>query len=322
MSDSIRNVVIAGTGTMGSSIGLLFALHGYHVIMYNRHESSLEVCRKSLSSILDNLQNYQLVSKYEIMMAEDNILFSAHKKCFETADFVSENIPENIDIKHSFWKEVSEIVPKSSILTTNTSGLSITKIAEAVSENGRFLGMHWLNPPHLIPLVEVIAGKQTNDKTVESVYKLAEAINHVPVKVKKDVPGFLVNRMQFAILREAISLVEKGVASEEDIDKVFRYGLGMRYASIGPFLTADLGGLDIFGKIAQYLFPDLENRKDVPELLKQHVSHEDYGVKTGQGFYQYLENSAAAITGKRDSALAYISKGLYRNERTELKPKM
>ena len=164
-----------------------------------------------------------------------------------------------MEIKHAFFKELSEAAKPEAILCTNTSGMSITEIAKAVKDPSRFCGMHWVNPPHLIPLVEVIAGEQSSEEVLQVVYDVAESLHQKPVRVYKDPTGFILNRLQYACLREACHCVEMGYASLEDVDKVMKYGLGMRYSCIGPFETVDFGGIHIFNHVGSYMFDALCN---------------------------------------------------------------
>lgn len=293
--ERIHKIVIAGSGVMGSSIALLFAQHGYEVTVYDISEKGLEQCKRRLRE-----ENKTGV-----------IAFTREKGCFERADFVIEAIVENLEIKHAFWREISAIVPGQAILTTNTSGLSITQIAKAVISPERFCGMHWLNPPHICPLIEVIKGEKTDAETANLVSQTGIRVGRVPVTLEKEVPGFLINRFQFAILREAMSLVESGVAGKEDIDRVFKYGLGLRYACLGPFEIADLGGLDTFYRIASYLFMDLSDAKQVPAMLSELAENGDYGVKTGKGFYEYSDDRAQRVIEKRDKDFRKVADCLY-----------
>ena len=311
MVHNIKHIVIAGAGVMGSSMAQLFADYGYKVTLYDVKEEALD---KSLNLIRitqeASMTDGGLTQKesYRIMAA---ISFTCDRDCFKTADFVIEAIIENMNIKHRFWTEVSELVPVTTVLTSNTSGLSITEIAKAVKCPERFCGMHWLNPPHICPVIEVIKGGKTAQETVDVVYDVAVDIHRRPVRLKKEVPGFLINRFQFAILREAMSLVEAGVADQEDIDDVFKYGLGLRYACLGPFEIADLGGLDTFEKIASYLFADLSNTDQVHAMLTDIVKEGNYGVKSCKGFYDYSNGRDAQVIAKRDQDFRKISKCLY-----------
>ena len=311
MVHQIKNVVIAGAGVMGASMALLFAEYGYDVTIYDINEKALWTGRENMKNILvgDVKEGKKKEQEAQELLAK--ICFTSEKNCFCAADFVVEAIVERMEIKHDFWKEISSLVSEKAVLTSNTSGLSLTQIAEAVVNPERFCGMHWLNPPHICPLVEVIKGEKTQDIVTDIVYDIARDIGRYPVRLKKEVPGFLVNRFQFAILREAMSLVEEGVAEKEDIDKVFKYGLGLRYACLGPFEIADLGGLDTFYRIAEYLFPDLSNAAEVPKMLAELYRRGDYGVKTGMGFYDYSGGRDEEVIAKRDHDFKKVAKCLY-----------
>ena len=225
-----------------------------------------------------------------------------------------EAIIENMEIKHGFWRQISAIAPETAVLTSNTSGLSLTVMAEAVERPERFCGMHWLNPPHICPLIEVIRAEKTAPETMDIVSAMARTIGHFPVTLMREVPGFFINRFQFAVLREAMSLVKEGIATPEDIDNVFKYGLGLRYACLGPFEIADLGGLDTFYKIAGYLFRDLSNRKDVHTMLADRYGSGEFGVKSGKGFYDYAGGRDKEAIEHRDRMFAKVSECLYGEE--------
>ncbi len=312
VSINLKKVVIAGAGIMGSSIAQLFAQNDFAVILYGTKEQSLE-----RSKGLIQLNQETLVKEGELSQEKSNkirslITHTIEKSCFKDADFVIEAITENIDVKHTFWSEISELVSETTILTSNTSGLSITRIAEAVKKPERFCGMHWVNPPHIVPLVEVICGKKTKKETADLVFGVAEYIGKKPIKVKKDAPGFALNRIQFTVLREAMHIVESGIADIEDVDKVLKYGLGMRYACLGPFEIADLGGLDTFYNIAGYLFKDLSDVKEVPAMLKNLIADKAYGVKTEKGFYDYSHGRSNEVIAKRDEDFIKIANCLYK----------
>jgi len=289
----------------------IFAKYGYTVTLYDIFEAGIEKGKE-----LIRINQAASIEAGDLTAEESaeilaRISYSMERECFRDADYVIEAIVENLDVKKEFWSAVSEIAKEDAVLTTNTSGLSITAIAEAVKRPERFAGMHWVNPPHLIPLVEVIAGDKTAEETLTIVKDVAESIHKKPVLVKKDVPGFILNRLQFSVLREALNIVENGVASIEDVDNVMKYGLGMRYAGIGPFETVDLGGLDTFYKVASYLFRDLADTKEVTGLLAELYQNGDYGTKTGKGFYDYSGDKAEKAIDKRDKTFIKLAKCLY-----------
>ena len=282
----IQKIGIAGSGTMGSSMAKIFALNGFDVVLYNHRQPSLDLAKERIGN-----------------PAAEKICFTTDMSLLSDRDLVVENLPEVMETKHAFYRDLCGIVSEDAVIATNTSGLSINKLSEAVALPERFLGMHWVNPPHLIPLVEIIKNDHTKDEVADAVYETAIAIGKKPVIVKKDVPGFLLNRIQLAVAREALSLVDQGVTSREDIDSVLKYGLGIRWACMGPLETMDFGGLDIFYHIAEYLVPDLCDSHDIPSLLKELYEKNDFGVKSGSGFFEYPKEEVAARLKARDEKL-------------------
>jgi len=309
----IKHIVIAGAGLMGASMAQIFAKYEYTVTIFDIFEAGIEKGKELVRINQRASIEEGDITKEESTQLLSNISYSMDMECFRSADYVIEAIVENMDVKKKFWSSVSEIISDDAVLTSNTSGLSITAIGEAVKNPQRFAGMHWVNPPHIIPLVEVIAGDKTADETLTIVKEVAESIHKKPVLVMKDVNGFILNRLQFSVLREALYIVENGIASAEDVDNVMKYGLGMRYAAIGPFETVDLGGLDTFYKVGSYLFRELSDQKEVPDLLEKIYQDGDYGTKTGKGFYDYSNGKAEKAIENRDRAFMKLSKCLYEN---------
>ena len=236
---------------MGASIAQTFALFNYEVTVYDIFETALDKAKRLVDINQETWIKSGIVSEEKSNELKGRISYSNDVQSFKDVDFLIEAILENIDVKHKFWKEVSELVREDTILCSNTSGLSITKIAEAVKYPERFAGMHWMNPPHIIPLIEVIQGQLTSDSTVDIVYELALKLEKKPVKVK-DAPSFVLNRLQQAILREALYIVQEGITTPEGVDDVMKYALGFRYAVFGPFEICDLGGLDIHNNISKF----------------------------------------------------------------------
>ena len=306
----VKRIVIAGAGTMGSSMGETFAKYGYDVTLYDIFPSALEKAGNLIRLNQETEVAEHVVTPEESAALLERIRYSEDKACFEGADLVVEAILEKLDVKHAFWAEISALVPEDAILASNTSGLSITAIAEVVKRPERFGGMHWINPPHLSPLIEVIQGKKTDDETAAAIRDMALAVEKKPVIVQ-DAPGFALNRIQLAVLRECLHIVEQGIATPEAVDDVMKYGLGMRYACLGPFEVCDLGGLDIFYNIASYLFEDLADEKAPFGMLADRFEKGQYGVKTAAGFYDYAGGKDAEKIKYRDRMFTKISKCLF-----------
>jgi 3-hydroxybutyryl-CoA dehydrogenase len=308
----IKKIGIAGAGTMGAAFAHIFAESGFFVTLYGTKESSLARARKIIETNQNNMLREGLFDSDVVKDSRDRITFTTELKDLQDMDFILEAIVEDLKIKQKFWGEISRLVEESTLMATNTSGLSITKLSESVVNKRSFAGMHWWNPPHLIPLVEIIRGEQTADETIQTLVKLARHLNKKPVVVNKDVPGFIGNRLQYALLREALHIVEEGIATEKDVDDAMKYGLGFRYAGLGPIETVDLGGVDVFNKVGAYLFRELNSSPELPKKMRKLYEQGDYGIKTGRGFYDYSQGKDKEVLQKRDAHFVKMLKHIYK----------
>lgn len=305
-----KTVVLAGAGTMGASLAQVYALGGWNTVLYNRSESGLERAKNLVAINQQVLVENGIVTPEKSAEAQSAIVYTTDMAVFREAELVVESIVENMDAKQAFWREVSELAPETALLATNTSGLSVSRIADAVKLPERFMGQHWLNPPHLLPLCEIVIGEKTAQENADKMRELVASLGKSPVQVK-DIRGFLINRLQFAVLREALYIVEQGYASVEDIDTVMKGGLGLRYAALGPFGVADMGGLDTFHKINSYINAELSSQKTENESLTALYDSGALGVKAGKGFYDYSGDKAAEAVKERDRLYIELAKVLY-----------
>jgi 3-hydroxybutyryl-CoA dehydrogenase len=305
-SSQIKSIGIIGAGTMGAGIAQAFAESGYKVIWYNRSENGMErgmnLIRLNQETLIENGVLTEDIAKSAMERLENTFELDD----LAEVDFISESVSENMDVKKDILSRVDKICRNDAILTSNTSGLSITTIASSVSNPERFVGMHWWNPPHIMRLVEVIKGDESSEEACLVVMDICKKLGRKPVFVKKDVPGFIGNRIQMALQREVMNILDQGIATPEDIDAVMKYGPGARWALYGPCEIADLAGLDIMKSICSYLFKDLSNTQDVPKVLTEKISKGEFGAKTGKGFYSYTKDKLEKIIRSRDKRLLKI----------------
>jgi 3-hydroxybutyryl-CoA dehydrogenase len=312
--EDIKKIGVAGGGTMGSGIAQIFAQNGYEVVVTDIAEKYLENTKRIILLNQKTLIDERLLTEEEAQTSLKNISYSTDKNVFSDADMIVEAIIEKMDIKQDYWKEVESIARHDCIFATNTSGLSINGICQKVSNKGRFIGMHWWNPPHIIPLIELVKADETTEETVNLLKELVSKIGKESVVVLKDVNGFIGNRIQFAVYREALKIVEDGIATVEDVDKAMKYGPGFRYPVLGPFETADLGGLDTFYYISSYLFNELSDEKRPTKLQQNLMDNQMLGVKSGRGWYDYSDGKGEEAMSRRDKNFYKMLKHIHKEK--------
>jgi len=306
MSVSKEELAIIGSGTMGHSIALSASIAGFNVKIWGIDDSDIQRGKHGIDEKLNLLTTYEVVNSNEIKNIKERIYFTnSLRECVNNASFVIEGIPENLYLKQKMFQELDELCSPNVILASNTSGLSPTDIAALTSYPERTVVTHFWNPGHLIPLVEVIRGEQTSKETVNQSLELLKHMNKKPIVVQKDILGSIGNRLQYALFREAQYILEQGVASIEDIDKAVCYSIGRRLSVTGPFMTADMGGLDVFDSISTYLFPDLSNHNKSFSKMKNLIDEGNYGQKTGKGFYEWSQQQSKKMNTEREQQLIY-----------------
>lgn len=305
----MEKLSIIGCGTMGHSIALAAAWSGIDVKLYGVNEQDLLNAKKGLGDKIQVMVYNDLFNEVEAGVIFQRIQMSTSlEETIQGATFIIEVIPENIEMKRELYKLVEKISSKETVLASNTSGFTPTSLAEEMLYPNRLIVTHFWNPGHLIPLVEVVKGEETNTDTVERSMKLLKKMNKKPILIHKEIPGFIGNRLQYALFREAQSLLNHGVASKEDIDAAVTYSIGRRLPITGPLMTVDLGGLDVFSAISNYLFEDLSTEKSSGDQLSKLVDEQKYGDKTGEGFYLWDQETSVKINAKREQTLIHFLK--------------
>ena len=291
MKDSIRNITICGSGLMGSGIAQVFASNEFNIMIYSIEESEVQVKEKvkaNLNLLLDNgLGTPEAIENaLNRIKVTDDIL-----EATRNADIVFGCIPENLLLKQNLFKTLDRLCGPEVILATNTSVISITEIASKSENKERIIGTHFWNPAYLIPLVEVIKAENSSEEVMEATIQLLQKVGKHPIRVNKDVPGFVANRLQHALWREAVSIVENGIADAKTVDESIKYGFGLRLPVLGPMENIDMVGTDLTYSIHNYIFKHLENSEEPSPLLKQKVENNSLGFKTGSGFQEWDELS-------------------------------
>src|SRR5439155_7915184 len=219
-------------------------------------------------------------------------------EALEGAQIVAEAVPEKLELKHEVLAQIEQVVTPDALIASNTSGIPITKLAETCEHPERVVGMHWSNPPHLIPMIEVIPGERTSDEAVDAAVALVERIGYEAV-VEREVPGFVENRILYAIMREAVDLVDRGIIDADGMDRCVRWGIGYKLAVIGPMELLDMAGLDIYQAVGSYLNQDLCNSAEVSKTITDRTAEGRLGMKTGAGLYEYTPERIDQLRGER-----------------------
>jgi enoyl-CoA hydratase/3-hydroxyacyl-CoA dehydrogenase len=288
----VETIAVLGAGNMGHGIAEVAALAGYEVAMRDINEEFVQNGYDQVEWSLGKLAENDQISQEEADAALDRLTPIVDlQEAVADADVVIEAVPEKMEIKEDVWGETEEYAPDDAIFATNTSSLSITELSEMTNRPERFCGMHFFNPPIRMPLVEVISGAHTDDETLDLVADLAEAMGKSPVRVHKDVPGFIVNRVLVPLMNEAAWIVESGDATVAEVDSTTKYDMGL---PMGSFELADQVGIDVGYHVLEYMHEVLGDAYRPCPLLVEKVENEELGKKTGKGFYDY-ENGGVDI---------------------------
>ncbi|CAM3410636.1 3-hydroxybutyryl-CoA dehydrogenase [uncultured Empedobacter sp.] len=287
----MKNITVIGAGTMGNGIAHVFAQSGFAVNLVDVSQDSLDRGLKTIEGNLDRMIAKEKISEADKTATLNNITtFTDTVEAVKNADLVVEAATENLDLKLKIFKQIDEAAPANAILASNTSSISITKIASVTSRPKQVIGMHFMNPVPMMKLVEIIRGYDTTDDVTKAIMEMSEKLGKTPVEVN-DYPGFIANRILMPMINEAIYSLYEGVAGVKEIDEVMK--LGMAHP-MGPLQLADFIGLDVCLSILEVLYDGFKNPKYAPcPLLVNMVTAGKKGVKSGEGFYDYSESKKA-----------------------------
>ncbi len=308
MTEFTRAAVI-GTGTMGPGMGAVLARVGIRTTMYDVSADAIERARAGVELAQTVLERLEAPAAPGGSLTFESDLAAA----LDGVDIVLEAVPERLELKHEVFREFERHVGPDVVLASNTSGIPITAIAEACEHPERVIGNHWSNPPHLIPMIEVIPGDRTSPEVVERTCALIREIGYHPV-VEKEVPGFVENRVLYAIMRECLDLVNRGIVSPEALDLNVRWGIGYKLAVVGPMALLDMAGMDIYDAVGSYLNKDLCSRSDVSSTVRDLIDQGRLGMKTGGGLFDYTPEDVDRIRKQRAGAFVAVRKAIEASE--------
>ncbi len=300
----IQRVAIIGLGTMGPGMAARLARGGIEVAAFDIAPAAIERARSMMVAADGVLDALGIAAPSQ---GAGSVRFTADiADAVKDADLVIENVPEKEEIKADVYRKIEGLISQDTIVASDTSGIPITKLQAHIANPARMVGMHWSNPPHIIPMIEVIGGEQTAPETVDAIRDFIRSLGLLPVLLKKDVPGFVENRVLYALLREVVDLVERGVIEPEDIDTCVSWGIGYKLAVVGPMALLDMAGMDIYHSVSSFLNEDLCDRKDVAPLVREQMAAGKLGIKSGEGVYSYTPESIARLQPERARKLVAI----------------
>ncbi|MBM3934549.1 MAG: 3-hydroxyacyl-CoA dehydrogenase family protein [SAR202 cluster bacterium] len=301
MVQEIRRVAVIGAGLMGHGIAQEMATAGLKVALHDVSQERLDAARANIGRNLGTLG----VRDAAAVLARTRT-GTMLREVAEDADLVIEAISEDLEAKRKLFAELDGICPPRTIFASNSSSLMPSRMAAAVKRPDRLLVAHYFNPPYLVPLVEIVRGPETSDETVATVHALMLRIGKTPVVLRKEVPGFIANRIQAALSRECLSLVERGIATPEEVDAVVRGSIGRRLAAAGPFEIFDAAGADVWQSIGKQVLPDIDASREVSPLVNGLVERGELGIKSGKGFYEWTPQRAQELRERMARALREI----------------
>ncbi|WP_458354524.1 3-hydroxyacyl-CoA dehydrogenase family protein [Peribacillus frigoritolerans] len=313
----IKKIAIIGSGVMGSGIAQSFAVSGYYVTINDIKEELLNHAQNRISENLSLLMEEGALTDLEKQGALANITYSVDLEgAVRDADFIIEAIPEVIELKINLYQQLEEMIKPDAIVASNTSTFPISQLMEEASFADRMVITHFFNPGHLVPLVEIVQHDETKPEIVKTTMDLMRKIGKSPILLKKEIAGFIANRLQTALMREAFYLLKEGVADAGDIDTAITAGPGFRWAFTGPIEIADFGGLDTWQRVFDNVSPVLDQSKEAPELIRDLVAEGKLGTKSGEGIFTYEESTVSQKINERDRN--FIKLGKLKMEKEEV----
>ena len=290
------HTVVVGGGTMGADVAIVLARGGCRVTVVEPHEHQHQALSRRVQAGLDDLGLAHRAPQVDAVV-------SLQEVDWRLVQLVIECIPEKLELKQALFAQLIGLAPGFTVLASNSSSFPISAIAQGLPTQERMLGLHFFMPAHLVPLVEVVLGPQTEAAVAEALSIFMRGCGSVPVLVRKDKPGFLANRLQHALSREAFAMIDEGVATPEDVDAAVRFGFGFRYLAAGPVMQRDHAGLDVHCAAAATMYPSLSNTSEPARALRERVEAGRFGMKANAGFYDWTPETRQAERERYDQLL-------------------
>ena len=300
----LEKSTVVGGGLMGSQIVLVLALGSKETVLNSRRQETLDKARTSLERYAEDLSRHDGLGGQTPESVLERIRFSTNLgHAAERSEFIVETITEDLEAKQDLFKQLDDLVPPEIPLVSNTSGLPITQLGSLADGKHRIAGSHFVQPAHIVPVMEVIKTVHTSEEIMDRTVAIWEGLGRTPLRVNQDIPGFLINRLQHAVIREAVDLLASGVAGAEDIDQAFRLGLAPRFTTAGPLEQRDINGLSMHVKVATHLWKTLSSWENALAYLQEMVAQGRTGLESGQGYYDWKGRDAADIRAEKDEQL-------------------
>lgn len=300
----IQSIGVVGAGTMGHGIAMHFALNGIPTILCDNREEAIQSAKLKIEQNIKLFKGEEYTFKVQTEKINQYLTYTTKLEDLSSVDFITECVSEELAVKQNIFEKLDKICKKEAILVSNTSSLKLSDVANHVIEHkDNCMLTHWFNPPHIVPLVELLRSIHTSEETFTKVQEFLEVHGKVTIEVKKEIPGLVANRIQIAMAREILSLLEDGVAEPKDLDLAVTAGPGFRLSISGLLEIMDFGGIDIWEKVIKQLQPKIASHNSEYKTIVEKIEDGNYGVKTGNGFYEYPNGSFDNYISERDRRL-------------------
>ncbi len=300
----LNKSAVMGGGLMGSQITLVLALGSTEAVLMSRRQETLDNAIANIRRYAGDLERHDQLRGETADAVVNRIRPTTDVvDAVDSAEFVVESISENLEGKQVLFEQMDAIAPRETVLASNTSGLPITTLGERMTHQDRIGGSHFVQPAHIVPVVEIIRGDKTSDETMDRSCEIWERLGRLTVRVNKDGPGFLINRLQHAIIREAVHLLVTGVADAESIDLAVQLGLSPRFTTAGPLKQRDINGLKMHVSVAGHLWKELGGWEEPLAFLQAMVERGETGLDAGKGYYDWTGQDPTAVRSEKDEEL-------------------